>query len=170
MALFAALHSHDFVRVDHDVPLLVARSRRNDEELLFMPSPMDTSPAAKQSPKVVRLVSMLKLWISREMEITHARLCPTLGEGVKSNPTQTLRRTSKCYNRSKPPKWNRFLTSSRKSLPSPHRSNEFVIISGGQTGVDRAALDTAISIGVPHGGWCPKGDSLKMGPSHLSIN
>lgn len=31
------------------------------------------------------------------------------------------------------------------------------IISGGQTGADRAALDWAIARGVPHGGWCPKG-------------
>ncbi|MCF8292156.1 MAG: putative molybdenum carrier protein [Chlorobium sp.] len=31
------------------------------------------------------------------------------------------------------------------------------IISGGQTGVDRAALDAAIAAGLPHGGWCPKG-------------
>ncbi len=31
------------------------------------------------------------------------------------------------------------------------------IISGGQTGVDRAALDVAIELGIPHGGWCPKG-------------
>ncbi len=31
------------------------------------------------------------------------------------------------------------------------------IISGGQTGVDRAALDAAIEAGIPHGGWCPKG-------------
>lgn len=31
------------------------------------------------------------------------------------------------------------------------------IISGGQTGVDRAALDAAISLNIPHGGWCPKG-------------
>jgi len=30
------------------------------------------------------------------------------------------------------------------------------IISGGQTGVDRAALDFAISNGIPHGGWCPR--------------
>jgi hypothetical protein len=29
--------------------------------------------------------------------------------------------------------------------------------SGGQTGVDRAALDAAISSGRPYGGWCPKG-------------
>jgi len=31
------------------------------------------------------------------------------------------------------------------------------IVSGGQTGADRAALDWAISHGVPHGGWCPSG-------------
>ena len=31
------------------------------------------------------------------------------------------------------------------------------IVSGGQTGADRAALDWAISRGVQHGGWCPKG-------------
>ena len=31
------------------------------------------------------------------------------------------------------------------------------IVSGGQTGVDRAALDAAIFLGIPHGGWCPKG-------------
>lgn len=30
------------------------------------------------------------------------------------------------------------------------------IISGGQTGVDRAALDAAIAAGLPHGGWCPR--------------
>jgi len=31
------------------------------------------------------------------------------------------------------------------------------IITGGQTGVDRAALDAAIALNIPHGGWCPKG-------------
>lgn len=30
------------------------------------------------------------------------------------------------------------------------------IISGGQTGADRAGLDVAIEMGVPHGGYCPK--------------
>jgi hypothetical protein len=30
------------------------------------------------------------------------------------------------------------------------------IVSGGQTGADRAALDWAIGRGLPHGGWCPK--------------
>jgi hypothetical protein len=31
------------------------------------------------------------------------------------------------------------------------------IVSGGQTGVDRAALDAAIALGIEHGGWCPAG-------------
>jgi hypothetical protein len=40
----------------------------------------------------------------------------------------------------------------------------FVIISGGQTGVDRAALDAAIALGIPHGGWCPRGRLAEDGP------
>lgn len=31
------------------------------------------------------------------------------------------------------------------------------IVSGGQTGADRAALDVAIAHCIPHGGWCPRG-------------
>jgi hypothetical protein len=31
------------------------------------------------------------------------------------------------------------------------------IVSGGQSGVDRAALDFAIARGIDYGGWCPKG-------------
>jgi hypothetical protein len=31
------------------------------------------------------------------------------------------------------------------------------IVSGGQSGVDRAALDVALERGLPCGGWCPKG-------------
>jgi len=37
------------------------------------------------------------------------------------------------------------------------------IISGGQTGADRAALDTAIEKGIPHGGWIPKGRKTEDG-------
>jgi len=37
------------------------------------------------------------------------------------------------------------------------------IISGGQTGVDRAALDVAIELGIPCGGWCPKGRRAEDG-------
>ena len=38
------------------------------------------------------------------------------------------------------------------------------IVSGGQTGVDRAALDAAMEQGVPVGGWCPKGRRAEDGP------
>jgi hypothetical protein len=31
------------------------------------------------------------------------------------------------------------------------------VTSGGQSGVDRAALDAAIACGVDYGGWCPRG-------------
>lgn len=31
------------------------------------------------------------------------------------------------------------------------------VLAGGQTGVDRAALDVAIDLGIAHGGWCPAG-------------
>ena len=31
------------------------------------------------------------------------------------------------------------------------------IISGGQTGADRAALDVAIKLDIPHDGWIPRG-------------
>jgi hypothetical protein len=37
------------------------------------------------------------------------------------------------------------------------------IISGGQTGADRAALDFAIKHSIPHGGWLPKGRKTEDG-------
>lgn len=37
------------------------------------------------------------------------------------------------------------------------------IISGGQTGADRAALDFAVAHGIPHGGWCPRGRRAEDG-------
>jgi hypothetical protein len=38
------------------------------------------------------------------------------------------------------------------------------IVSGGQTGVDRAALDAALAVGFPCGGWCPADRSAEGGP------
>ena len=38
------------------------------------------------------------------------------------------------------------------------------IISGGQTGVDRAALDAAIKLAIAHGGWIPRGRLTESGP------
>ena len=45
------------------------------------------------------------------------------------------------------------------------------IISGGQTGADRAALDAAIRLGIPHGGWVPKGRLAEDGcvPDHYQV-
>ena len=37
------------------------------------------------------------------------------------------------------------------------------IVSGGQTGADRAALDAALGAGVPIGGWVPKGRRAEDG-------
>ena len=46
------------------------------------------------------------------------------------------------------------------------------IISGGQTGVDRGALDAAIALGIPHGGWCPLGRLAEDGriPDHYDLS
>ena len=41
------------------------------------------------------------------------------------------------------------------------------IVTGGQTGVDRAALDAAIRLGIEHGGWCPRGRRSEDGPIPL---
>ena len=38
------------------------------------------------------------------------------------------------------------------------------IISGGQTGADRAALDVALKLDIPYGGWIPKGRITEEGP------
>jgi hypothetical protein len=45
------------------------------------------------------------------------------------------------------------------------------LISGGQTGVDRAVLDVAIARGMTYGGWCPKGgwaEDFPMPPGLLT--
>ncbi len=45
------------------------------------------------------------------------------------------------------------------------------IISGGQTGVDRAALDVALKHGIESGGWCPTGRRDEFGriPDHYPV-
>jgi hypothetical protein len=59
-------------------------------------------------------------------------------------------------------------------LPSVSRQDWWVdkIISGGQTGVDRAALDVALALGIEHGGWCPLGRTAEDGviPSHYRLS
>ena len=37
------------------------------------------------------------------------------------------------------------------------------LLSGGQTGVDRGALDAALEAGFPCGGWCPRGRRAEDG-------
>lgn len=49
-------------------------------------------------------------------------------------------------------------------LPYYHHMHSLTIISGGQTGADRAALDVAIAHGLTHGGWCPRGRTAEDGP------
>ena len=45
------------------------------------------------------------------------------------------------------------------------------VISGGQTGVDRAALDVAEELGLTRGGWCPAGRLAEDGtiPEHYPL-
>ena len=44
------------------------------------------------------------------------------------------------------------------------------IISGGQTGADRAALDFAIKHNLPYGGWVPKGRKTEDGTLPAKYN
>lgn len=57
------------------------------------------------------------------------------------------------------------ILSSDNRSSAPFEDNAVIekIISGGQTGVDRAGLDAAIALGTPHGGWCPKGRKAEDG-------
>jgi len=59
--------------------------------------------------------------------------------------------------KSRAPVLTRRSPSSRtKRAPAGRPLNEkFKIISGGQTGADRAALDVALKLKIPCGGWCP---------------
>ena len=54
-------------------------------------------------------------------------------------------------------------TNTSPKVPTRHQLVER-IVSGGQTGVDRAALDVAIALEIPHGGWCPLGRIAEDGP------
>lgn len=47
----------------------------------------------------------------------------------------------------------------REAVPTLER-----LVCGGQTGVDRAALDVAQQLGISQGGWCPLGRKAEDGP------
>ena len=58
-------------------------------------------------------------------------------------------------------------------LPATRRADRQVkIISGGQTGVDRAALDVALKHRIDSGGWCPAGRLDEFGriPDRYPVN
>lgn len=44
------------------------------------------------------------------------------------------------------------------------------IISGGQTGADRGGLEAAIALGIPHGGFCPRGRLAEDGQVPLKYD
>jgi hypothetical protein len=50
-------------------------------------------------------------------------------------------------------------------------SSAMKIVSGGQTGVDRAALDVALELALPCAGWCPRGRKAEDGaiPSRYPV-
>lgn len=52
----------------------------------------------------------------------------------------------------------------------PSMQMPLTIVSGGQTGADRAALDFAIRFGLDHAGWCPLGRRAEDGPLDLQYN
>lgn len=60
-------------------------------------------------------------------------------------------------------------TASPKPAPPPELPLR-KIVSGGQTGVDRAALDVAILLGMPHSGWCPRGRLAEDGRISIHYN
>lgn len=56
------------------------------------------------------------------------------------------------------------LVTYHATMARPQSHSISMIVSGGQTGVDQAALSAAIWLGMAHGGWCPKGRRSEAGP------
>ena len=49
-------------------------------------------------------------------------------------------------------------------MPELRTFRRLRIVTGGQTGVDRAAMHVAFALGLPLGGWCPRGRRALDGP------
>lgn len=62
------------------------------------------------------------------------------------------------------PRSPRRRTTVRPRRKRPVEPRPVRVISGAQTGVDRAALDAARAAGLPIGGWCPAGRRAEDGP------
>lgn len=45
------------------------------------------------------------------------------------------------------------------------KETKYKIISGGQTGADQGGLEAAFDLGIPTGGWAPKGYKTENGPN-----
>jgi hypothetical protein len=54
-------------------------------------------------------------------------------------------------------------SQSREARDGNGTAGELIIVSGGQTGVDRAALEVAMAFGMKTGGWCPRGRRAEDG-------
>jgi Circularly permutated YpsA SLOG family len=63
-----------------------------------------------------------------------------------------------------PPATLRVAMRTGNALPPHHSSSTITIVSGGQSGADRAALDWALAHKVPCDGWCPQGRKAEDGP------
>jgi len=81
----------------------------------------------------------------------------TVGLNVEMIDEPTLLKTVimiQNYKRLRPGRHEFGAATARPKAPTPFRLEK--IISGGQTGVDRAALDAAMAAGLACGGWCPR--------------
>ena len=70
----------------------------------------------------------------------------------------------KCVTKKNKPNFKKKMTSIRAFMITTPTKGVYKIVSGGQSGVDRAALDFAIANGVPYGGWIPRDRMAEDGP------